>query len=175
VRPNELVEYLRAATDPVVPFVGAGLAIAAGATPTETLAEELACRAKVPARSLRAVTEAAEQTIGGMRTNETVAAIFAERPLRPTPTLVTLAQWPAQRILTTNYDRAIEVSVRMAGRRPVTLLPGDADTLVAPEPGVVQVIHLHGVDTDPDSIVLPGRDPFGLSSKATSFSRTCER
>jgi hypothetical protein len=45
------------------------------------------------------------------------------------------------RVLTTNFDPLLEIAVRRAGGRAATVSPDDPP---APEPGVVDVIHLHG-------------------------------
>jgi hypothetical protein len=113
MEPDELLEYLRRTAETVVPFVGSGLATPAGAPCVDRLAAMLAEQAGVAAGSLLEVTGAACRVIGEPATKAAVAEIINSVQTRPTPALVALAQWPAQRILTTNYDSANEDAAKL--------------------------------------------------------------
>jgi hypothetical protein len=164
VEPHELLEYLRETEDAVVPFIGAGMAIPAGAPRTADLAAMLATRAGVADGSLLSVTTAATAAIGLHETKVVVADIIAASLITPTPALVALAQWPDRRLLTTNYDGALEAAATQAGFRPVTLTPYAAEALRAAPDGAVNVIHAHGHISDPQSIVLPGQATTALAA-----------
>jgi hypothetical protein len=154
VNAKELVDLVRG-DDMVVPFLGAGMALRAGAPTVWDLAERLANVADVPNGELEAVVRAAEAKIGLEDTRGAVAEIIGGETLRADSRLMKLAQWPAQRILTTNYDDAVELAAREAGVEARTVLVDDSEALTM-EPGVVKVIHLHGHHSEPSSIVLPG-------------------
>jgi len=66
-----------------------------------------------------------------------------------------LARVPSRRIITTNYDEAIEQAIREVGLEPRSFGPSRANEFLAePPPGVVHVLHLHGIASDPAGIVL---------------------
>jgi len=60
-------------------------------------------------------------------------------------------------VLTTNYDDGIERSARDRSLRPFSLLSNDPQILVPPGANELHVVHLHGMPSDPRSLVLPGR------------------
>ena len=111
----ELLEYLHRTDEMVVPFIGAGLASPAGAPSVDDLAAALAARAGVADGSLQEVATAAANAIGESATKAAVADIINSARISPTPTLTALSTWPAQRLLTTNYCRAIEDAAELAG------------------------------------------------------------
>lgn len=152
---DDLYELLRTERS-VIPFVGAGLATGAGAPGSDTLAAEMAKRLGVPSGSLLAVTTAAEARHGSEPPKEVVADVVARARLSPTPELRAIAANRTGRVLTTNYDRAIERAAEAVGREPVPLSYTDARALEPPADGTVHVVHLHGQAEDPPSIVLPG-------------------
>jgi hypothetical protein len=57
-------------------------------------------------------------------------------------------------VLTTNYDLAIEHSARLVGREVVSLTLDDLPTALRSEREILRVVHLHGVVTNPSTIVL---------------------
>lgn len=63
---------------------------------------------------------------------------------------------PSRIVLTSNYDFAIEASVTESGREPVTFWHDRAAAWSPPAPDEVHVVHLHGVASDPSTLVLPG-------------------
>jgi hypothetical protein len=158
MNPRELCDTIRSARGRVLPLVGAGLALDAGAPSVRDVAAELSRRFELgdcgadlgeAARRVVALTDRlAMQTA--------VAEIVARTRPRPTPALIAVASAPTQTVLTTNYDDAVEQSVRARGGDPVALLPTDEQILDPPGVGIVHVVHLHGVLNDPSSIVLPG-------------------
>ena len=158
---NGLLDLIRG-DENVVPFLGAGMALRAGAPTVWTLASELATAAGVSGVDLGSVVAGAEAKIGVEDTRVAVAEIISCKELAPDSRLLKLAQWPAQRILTTNYDNAIEIAGRAAGLDVRTLGVKDADALTL-ESDVVKVIHLHGHVADPSSIVLPGATTEALA------------
>lgn len=152
---KELVDLVRD-DDMVVPFLGAGMALRAGAPNVWELGERLANVAHVPDGELEAVVRAAEAKIGLEDTRGAVAEIVGGGTLRADSRLMKLVQWPARRILTTNYDDAVELAAKETGIEVRTVLVDDSEALTM-EPGVVKVIHLHGHHSEPSSIILPGR------------------
>src|SRR2546430_1390571 len=144
---DELVVLVGRERDRILPFVGAGLALTAGAPTAASLARHLASRTGVsvdPAHpSLTAVTRDAEDKHGAAVVRQHVAEIFSGLRLRPTPALTALCGNPERRILTTNYDDAIERAARERGIEPITLLPNDV-RIVDDKPGrgKLYVIHL---------------------------------
>ena len=160
-----LLASLRDRPTDFVPFVGAGLAVAAGAPRVDELASELARASGVTDGPLAEVCADAEARVGRLVVQQLTAEVLKALELTPTETLVALARWPSSRILTTNYDDAIEVAVAAAGlvADPVY----DIRTVSALRPveaGHVQVIHVHGHVSAPDGIVLPGMSTALLSS-----------
>ena len=69
---------------------------------------------------------------------------------------------PSRVIVTFNYDECFELAARDAGLNPLPLLPDTAEAFRTPAPGEVAVLHLHGVATQPESLVLPGRTTQAL-------------
>lgn len=153
---------------PILPFVGAGLTRAAGAPSTEQLAIDLAARLGVPCDpdcpSLSKVTRLGEDERGPAAVQKHVAEIFSGLRLRPTPALTALCGVPGRRILTTNYDDAIERAARDRGLEPISLLPDDIRVVDdGPADNQLYVIHLHGRPEEPATIVLPGATTHGLN------------
>ncbi len=160
---------LRARPGRVLPFVGAGMSIAAGAPPAETLAAELARRAGVgvsDGASLTEVSASGEAAVGALSMQEHLAEIITGLRLKPTPALTALCGVVAGRVLTTNYDDGVERAAASRGLDPVPLLPTDPRMLEPPQEGELQVVHLHGLPGTPSSLVLPGRSTNALVSNS---------
>lgn len=142
----------------VVPLVGSGLTIEAGAPSGPALALELARRADrsdLAEHDLFDVADAleAERTTGWVQ--RAVAEIVGGTSLRATPALAALARCPSRLIATTNYDHGVQLGIEAAGLVPRTFTWADFDeALSPPSDGTVHVIHLHGVASEPSSIVL---------------------
>jgi SIR2-like domain/NACHT domain len=157
VNVEELIARLSAGSERVLPFVGSGMMIAAGAPSSQTLAKELARRAGIAAdEDLTAVSAAAERAIGPRRTREILAEVITGLRLHSTPALTALCGVPDGRVLTTNYDDGIERSAIGRGLEPLPLAPSDPRILDTPRASELQVVHLHGMAGDPGSLVLPG-------------------
>ena len=163
VNARELVDLVRG-DDTVVPFLGAGMALRAGAPNVWQLAAGLSDMAGVQDGDLEMVVRAAEARIGLDDTRHAVAEIVGSKKLQPDSRLIKLIQWPAQRILTTNYDDAVELAAKEAGFKTRTVIVADTDALTM-EAGVVKVIHLHGHHSEPSSIILPGPTTNRLASE----------
>jgi hypothetical protein len=160
VTAEQLVAFLRAERAHVLPLIGSGMTVAAGAPSTTALARELArrCCVSVPAdTSLVDITHAAEAALGAATVQEHLAEMVTGWRLHPTPALRALCAVPTGRVMTTNYDDGIERSARSRGIDPVPLLPTDPRMLQPPGDKELQVVHLHGMPVDPGTLVLPGR------------------
>ena len=153
--------------NPVLPFIGAGLAVEAGVPPASGLAALLRDRGgldeSLPA-DLVDITSALEAEIGIAPTEELVRTVIGELTVSATPTLTALAGCPGRRILTTNYDDAIEQSVRQAGLIPQSYERTSAQPLLPRPLGEVAVIHAHGMVTGSGPLVLPGKSTLTQSS-----------
>lgn len=175
---EDLIRLVRDEPARVLPFVGSGLALEAGAPTPGGLAVALAraCGRPIPDRAatLASVTADAEGALGVSAVQECLAAIVSGWRRWPTPALIALCGAPSGIVVTTNYDDAIEVSARSRGLTPVPLLPTDVRVLDAPEPHAVHVVHLHGLPASPSSLVLPGEPTKGLLKDSTfvTFMRT---
>lgn len=170
--PEELIKIVRTRGKRVVPLVGAGLALDAGAPSASAITAELIRRFGLGDPSLD-LTEAAQRAAAAssrLDMQTVIADVVARTRPRPTPALTALVAGPAQVVLTTNYDDAIEQAARARGATPVSMAATDPRILDTPGPGEVHVIHLHGVTEDPSSIVLPGEQMEELIS-AERFQR----
>lgn len=158
----ELLRYLRD-TPEVAPFVGAGMALPAGAPNVRRLAAELARRTEVAEGSLGDVVAAATDRTGLATVQQAVAEIIIDAVVAPTSNLVSLARWPTRTIFTTNYDDAVEQSITRAQLQPEPIFDiRSAATHPPVAEGVVRVVHLHGAASQPETIVLPGPSTHGL-------------
>ena len=163
---EDLIGTLRETHEHVLPFVGSGLATAAGAPREPALAQALAGLTAVPAKAdatLAEVTLAAEAALGTLAVQERLAELITGWRLRPTAALTALCGVSRGKILTTNYDDGIERSAASRGLEPVPLLATDRRVLEDPGQGELQVIHLHGMPRDPASLVLPGSTTNALT------------
>jgi hypothetical protein len=174
-----LIELVRQQRRTVLPFVGSGLALDAGAPDVRELARRLVVRCDLPSeeaeRSLPEVVATAQQTLGVPEVQVRLADIVAGWRLRPTPALTAVAGAATRVVVTTNYDDAIEVAARDRGLEATSLLRTDKRILDRPEdPGCLHVVHIHGIPSQPDSLVLPGpttnrlvgEQPFGTFLRA---------
>ena len=173
---QQLIELLRRERADVLPFVGSGMTVAAGAARTQELAHELArrCGVALPAgASLPDVTAAAEAAVGTAAVQGHLAEIVTGWRLRPTPALIALCAVPSGRAFTTNYDDGLERAARYRGIDAVSLLPEDVETMQAPGDKQLQVVHLHGMPSRPESLVLPGRGMDELAASAGCRAVAC--
>ena len=173
---EELLVLLRSQRERVLPFVGSGMTVAAGAPSVSALAEDLARRTGVSlssSASLIEVSTAAEQMLGAAAVQQHLAEAITGWRLHATPALTALCGVSTGRVLTTDYDDGIERSAEWRGLTPVPLLPTDVRMRDDPADDEVQVIHLHGMPSEPASLVLPGRTTNALVSDSafTTFLR----
>jgi SIR2-like domain len=108
------------------------------------------------------VTAAAEAQLGLVATRILLADIITGLRVRPTAALTAVASTPTRKVLTTNYDDAIERAAEARGVHPVPMLGTDVRAQQEPPERELYVIHLHGLPSQPDSLVLPGRTTEAL-------------
>lgn len=152
---------LRANHARVVPVVGSGLSVDAGAPGFDALVHHLVTRAsRVNGPSDLAVDDwwgtidKLASVLGDDWVRDTSAALFACSPVAATPALRALCKVRSGLIVTTNYDVAIEVSAQAIGRPVRSLTLADFDAALAEPDETLRVLHLHGLCTEPSSIVL---------------------
>lgn len=152
----DLLDAVRVDTDHVVPFVGAGLALGAGAPSSGALLEALVAAAgrRIDDSDFFATVDALAAHVGEAQVQQYVADIINAAPIAPTATLMALAKAASRLIITTNYDSSIEVSAEAAGIPVVTATLKDVAAALAHPGDRLVVLHLHGIATDPSSIVL---------------------
>ena len=155
---SDLVPILAHEREDVVPLIGAGLCVEAGMPNGAVLAEGLRRRSGLK-------LEAAEGDFGAVcreieekadrGTLQQLASVAVEAvELVPTPSLKAIADCPSGLVLTTNYDGAIERSVREIGKKPVSICLDDERLGRRPKEGEVFAIHLHGLAERPETMVL---------------------
>ena len=144
----------------IVPVLGAGLAIDAGMPSGSGLAEALAERTSIDlgTMDLEQVADQIARENSEAEMHKLVAEILTELPTHSTPVLELLARCPSQKLLTTNHDDAIELTVGKVGLQPVRLWPSDQTALCQPRAGQVHVIHMHGVLEEPDGLIVSKTD-----------------
>jgi hypothetical protein len=153
----EFVTLLSKQRGRLVPFVGAGLAAEAGAPSSNVLLDKLAEAAGVAAPrpiDFFARIDWLGATHGEDWVRQRVADIVGTAVLRPTPALMALSKTARGLIVTTNYDDAIEISARAAGRQVVSATLDDFRPVLEPPVDTLVVLHLHGLADDADSIVV---------------------
>jgi hypothetical protein len=154
-----LITLIRERGTPLVPFVGSGLTIPAGAPSVSSLARTIARHAELDLADdsdLFAVVVAADAALGVSSVRRIMSNIATGWRLRPTPALTAICGTRTKRVITTNYDDGVERAARFRGLEPIPLLPRDKRILRDPGPNELHVIHLHGIAGRPDSLVLPG-------------------
>lgn len=154
---DDFLAVLDGLRERLVPFVGAGLAAAAGAPSSATLTEALlaaAAEAGDPDAQLFTVADHLAATHSEAWVQQVVADVVGGRAPQPTPALMALAKTATGLVVTTNYDDAVEVSAAAVGRSVVATTLRDFRSVLDPPPETLVVLHLHGLATEPDSIVL---------------------
>lgn len=154
--PDFLMELTRA-RETLIPFVGAGLAVDAGAPSSAALIEALVTAAGEPYQAdmdFFATADRLASDLGEEWIQRQVAELVSQATLAPTPALMALAKTASGLIITTNYDDAIEVSAQEIGIPVVSTTLRDFRPALKPPEGALVVVHLHGVASQPDSIVL---------------------
>ncbi len=153
-------QAVRAVADRAVPVVGAGLAAPAGAPSAAALraalADELEAAGEAVAEreSLFDLADRLAAVRGPAAVTGLVAAQY-QGPFTATPALLALVHVPSGRIVTTNYDEAIEYAARQAGLEPRSFTPATINEFLQPVPaGAVHMLHLHGWAWEPAGIIL---------------------
>ncbi len=151
---------LSADRDVIVPVVGAGLAREAGMPDEPGLAAAFAeaAGADLGAVSLEECAEQIAEARGEDAMHELAAEVLAGFETRSTPVLELLARCPTRRLVTTNYDDAVELAVKSAGLTPVSLQPTDVESLRQPKAREVHVIHIHGSLADRERLIVSRSD-----------------
>ena len=162
----------------LVPFLGAGVSVSAGAPTWGELISALGVEAGLDEAELASIISSGhspldqaaylrmrfEQTHGtdaGPTFQRAIASIVA-RPrygLAPAP----LASLESEQAITLNYDELFEFACADAGK-PRRVIPGTAST---PENWLLK---LHGTVTDPSTIVLTRDDYLGFNSERGALS-----
>jgi hypothetical protein len=179
---DELAAWIAAHPDEVLPLVGSGLTVSAGAPTALELTDALASRV-APGDSvlnLGSLTRRSTEAQALPRLREALVEVITGLRLRPTPALTALCGVRARRVLTTNYDDGLERAATARGLRTTSLLPRNPRVLREPDPGQLHVIHLHGLPSCPESLVLPGAptnaldddDVFATFTRATLAARS---
>lgn len=156
---DELARWVAEHPDQVVPLVGSGMAVPAGAPTPRTLARSITEHVGIDAQedlSLGSAVRRAVEAVGEDRMRQAVAEIITGLRLRPTPAMTALCGTHSQRVLTTNYDDGLERAAAGRGLRSVPLLGTDPQAINPPGTNELQIVHLHGLPGRPESLVLPG-------------------
>jgi hypothetical protein len=155
---SDLVPVLARERKYVLPLIGAGLCVEAGLPSGSALAEALRERSDLelaaPRGDFGSVCREVEQEAGLSALQKLAAEALGSMVPAPTPSLMAIAGCPSARILTTNYDEAIERSVEEIGKEPVRISVGEERVGDSPQEGQVFVIHLHGVIEKPGTMVM---------------------
>lgn len=155
---SDLVPLLTQEREDIVPLIGAGLCVEAGLPSGAELAEILRQNSHrqlaAPQGDFGAVCREIEQAAGLPTLQELAAEAIRSAAVAPTPSLMAIAGCPSARVLTTNYDKAIERSVEEIGKEPVRISLDEERVGERPQEGQVFVIHLHGVLERPETMVL---------------------
>ncbi len=157
---DRFVADLAGDRDFIVPVIGAGLAIDAGMPSGLELAKALAQRTSIDleTKDLEQMAEQIANESSEAEMHKLVVEILTESVTRSTPVLELLARCPSQKLLTTNYDNAIELAVGKAGLEPVRLQARDQTALRQPRRGQVHVIHMHGLLEEPGGLIVSKTD-----------------
>lgn len=157
----EFLDALRRDRKRVVPVTGAGLFVEAGAMSSSEVAQSLRTQSEEEIQEdagLYEVADLLEELKGTRWVQDRVAEAVCKDALAPTPPLRALVHVPSGIVVTTNYEYGIETAAEQAGieARPF-LLDRVNEALESPPPGVLHVIHVHGLCDYPESIVLTRR------------------
>lgn len=140
-----------------IPVVGLGLSLPAGGISSDEIVTALrTADPDIPGGALPDAVDEYERRHGTQAVQSVVADLIAQRPTLITHPLRCLSHVPGRRIITLNFDDAIEAAINAAGLHPETLLIEHAPAFMeGPEySDVVQVLHLHGHHSAPATIVL---------------------
>lgn len=159
----DFVRFVRERRPDVVPFTGAGVSADAGVPVADKLALLIADGANDRGATVDrvedfgAVCGAVTNALGVDQLKDVVAEVIRGLDIRPTPLLRSIVRTPSRIVLTSNYDDGLEQAAREVGLTPRTFEPRMAPALGQPAAGEVFIVHIHGVATDPASIIVPGQ------------------
>ncbi|RZT63898.1 SIR2-like protein [Microcella alkaliphila] len=162
----------------LVPFLGAGVSVSAGAPTWDELISSLGAEAGLDGAELASITRVGtspldqaaylrmrfEQTHGtnaGPAFQRAIASIVERPRYGLAPAL--LASLESEQAITLNYDELFEFACADAGK-PRRVIPGTDST---PESWLLK---LHGTVTDPSTIVLTRDDYLGFNSERGALS-----
>lgn len=156
------VRFLREQREELVPFTGAGVSVEAGVPAADDLALQIASKANERGAGIderaefEPVCSDVTRALGRERLQEVIAAVVREINPQPTPLLRLLARAPGRIVLSSNWDDALEKSATEIGLSPRSFEPRMVAALGQPAEDELYVVHLHGMASVPDSIVMPG-------------------
>jgi hypothetical protein len=159
----DFVRFLRERRPEVVPFTGAGVSADAGVPVADKLALLIAEAASELGAEVDRVEDfatvcaAVTDALGVEQLQAVVAGVVSRLEVRPTPLLRSIVRAPSRIVLTSNYDDGLEQAAREVGLTPRTFEPRMAPALGQPAVSEVFVVHIHGIATDPTSIIVPGQ------------------
>jgi hypothetical protein len=175
-------DELDAVRTEIVPVVGAGVALGAGAPSGSELTHRLVQaggtgwagrHAEINREDLFAVADTLAGEFSEGWVQEHVARVISKRRIEPTPVLMALAKTASGLVVTTNYDMSVEVSADAAGIEPITLTLADFDLALVKHDDRLRVLHLHGVAECPETVVLTTQSyqEIGQDERATHVMR----
>lgn len=157
-RAQRFYDSMRHLASDVLPVIGAGVAAGCGAPRAEDLVlalREAAADTDDATSDLYALADKLEERFGTEWVQQVIAVRTEAASLHHSPAMLALTLVPSRVVLTTNYDQSVEVAAAMHGLLPISLLPSDLPELArAPGPNEFFVLHVHGIATRPESIVL---------------------
>lgn len=155
---DRFLDRLRGRRELVVPVLGSGVFVDAGAASSTDVERHLrdASGADLPPDAdLYEVADQLEEVRGRDWVQDEVAAVVKAQTISGSPALRAIARAPSGIFVTTNYDLGLEVAAVEVGLDPRTFLLDQAnEALSRPPSGRINVIHVHGVADEPRSIVL---------------------
>jgi len=165
----DFARFLRERREELVLFTGAGVSVDAGVPIADNLALRIAANAneagaRVEERAeFEAVCSDVSRSLGREGLQEVIATVIREIDAQPTPLLRLIARAPSRIILTSNWDDALEKSAAEIGLTPRPFDPRMVAALGQPAENELFVVHLHGMASAPESIVMPGEFLDALS------------
>ena len=158
----DFVRFLHERREQIVPFVGAGLSVEAGIPFADRFALDIAESANERGAGVEvredfgAVCADVAAALGDEALQEIIVGLIQGSDAKPTPLLRLVARVPSQIVLTSNWDDALEKAAIEVGRTPRSFEPRMVAALSRPVENELNVIHIHGMASDPSSIILPG-------------------
>ena len=167
---RDLAEFLYRERGGVLPFIGAGVSVDAGVPIAHELGTQIAAKANAEGARVDQdagftdVCNAVSEQLGHGRLQQIAAEIINAIELAPTPLQQLIVRAPAQVVVTTNYDKALELAAEAADLTPIVRTPHEAHALDRPGNREVLIVHLHGHVDEPEGMALPGPSLDALAS-----------